>query len=268
MTLASGGVVLAALLAIACSEAGAPLALMDTERAARLQETPVSGSAQAAAIDQKLIRSGELQVQVGNVEEAVRRADSIVQTNGGLVTDGRNIADDNNRQRAHLTLRVPADRFRSTMDALKTLGVVKSDASAQQDITKAYFDVQTRLSVKEQALGRLRRLLADRTGGLSDVLEVEREITRVVAEIEQMKGERRYYDNQVALATITVTLFEPGALRAASTMSIGSAFGQSLAVLNTSMGWLVYLLTFVAPWIALASLVWWLVRAVRRRRAA
>lgn len=261
-------IVLSALVLAACDEAAAPRDQATVARAARVAEAPAPELAQGTTVEQKLIRSGQLQIRVHNVQEAVRQADSIVQATGGLVTDSRLSQEDNAKQRAHLTLRVPADHFTITCDALKRLGITTSEASAQQDITKAYIDLETRLAVKEQALARLRQLLSDRTGKLSDVLDLEREITRVVTDIEQMKGERRYYDNQVALATIDLTLFEPGALRPAAGMSIGVALGRSLEMLNTSVGWLIAVVTFLAPWLVLAGAIWWLVRVLRRRRAA
>lgn len=253
---------------VACDEAAVPRADQAAARIGVAAAAPLAEAAQQSTTDRKLIRTGELEVRVRNARDAMQRADSIVRANRGLITDSRLSRDDNARERASITLRVPADDFVNTINALKTLGVTTSEASAQQDITKAYVDLETRLAVKEQALARLRQLLSNRTGRLSDVLDVEREITRVVTEIEQMKGERRYYDNQIALATIALSLFEPGALRPAATMSISIALGRSLQVLNTSVGWLLYILTFLAPWLGLAAAIWWLVRTWRRRRAA
>jgi hypothetical protein len=221
-----------------------------------------------ASSDQRVIRSGDISVQVGNVEVATRRADSIAQQRGGLVVETRVAQDDRGKRSAHLVINIPADRFEEALLLLKALGVAKSEAITQQDVGKAYADLETRLSVKEEMAVRLRRLLADRTGKLSDVLEVEREINRVVAEIEQMKGERRYYDNRIALSTINLTLFEAGAARSSSRFSITDSFRQSLEVLSTSVAWLVYLTTFLAPWLILASIVWWLVRFIQRRRRA
>ena len=43
---------------------------------------------------------------------------------------------------------------------------------------------------------------AQRTGKLSDVLEVEREVSRVRGEIEQMEAERRTTADQVTFATV------------------------------------------------------------------
>jgi hypothetical protein len=55
---------------------------------------------------------------------------------------------------------------------------------------------------------RLRDILAQRTGRLSDVLDVVREIARLRGEIEQMESQRRTLDRRVTYATVTVTLGE------------------------------------------------------------
>lgn len=83
-----------------------------------------------------------------------------------------------------------------------------------------------------------------------------------------MKGERRYYDNQVEMATIALTLFEAGALQPVPAMSIGIALRQSLQALNTSAGLLMYVLTLLLPWIILGLAVRWLVGFWRRRHPA
>jgi hypothetical protein len=56
------------------------------------------------------------------------------------------------------------------------------------------------------------RLLAllERPGNrLSELLEVERELARVRGEIDQMEGRQRFWDNQAALSTLSVTVHEP-----------------------------------------------------------
>ncbi len=258
-------IALGALLLLGC-ESGGPLPEF---RSASVATPPAQPEiAQDSAADRKLIRTGDLQIRVKDVAEAVQRTDSIVRANGGLTANSRFSQEDDSRRRADLTLRVPADALGKTVTALKMLGVTTSEASNQQDITKDYVDLETRLGVKEQELARLRELLANRTGKLSDILEVEREITRVVTDIEQMKGQRRYYDNQVAMSTLSLTLFEAGALRPAPGMSIGIAIKESLRTLNTSGGLLIYFAVLLAPWIIVGAIVRWLIALWRRRQGA
>jgi hypothetical protein len=256
---------LIALAVAGCGSKGVPPVagrVESTSREARADPSAL-GLVQDAA-GPKVIRSGELRIQVKDVDAAASRADSSVAQRGGLVTDRQQSAGDNGRRSAHLVVRVPADRFSDLMQNLKLLGAVKNEAVSQQDVTKAYFDVETRLAVKEQSLSRLRQMLTGKTARLADVLDVEREITRVVAEIEELKGQRRFYDNRIALSTIELTVFEEGALTPSPSFTVAKALSQSIEVLSTSLAWLVYLVTFLVPWVVVTGLVWWIVRRVRK----
>ncbi|MDH4045914.1 MAG: DUF4349 domain-containing protein [Gemmatimonadota bacterium] len=233
----------------------------------QVQQAPPS--LQAMWAEQKLIRAAELRIEARSVPEAVARTDSIARHFGALLADTRITQDDQDRKNAALLIRVPVASFSSLLEALRQLGEVKADAVTTEDVTKAYADLETRLTVKEETAARLRRLLSDRTGKLSDVLEVERELSRVITELEQLKGERRYYDQRIAMSTISMTIVEPGAfVQPGSTAPIAEAFRRSLQVLSTSVAWLVYLVTFVTPWLVVVGFGWWLIRWIRMRRAA
>jgi hypothetical protein len=254
--------------AAAPADRGELLPMIAAERAPqglRLQQA----ASLAMWTEQKLIRSAELRIQVESVPLAVERADSISREFEAFLADMRITQDDRGRRSAALVIRAPTARFPEVLDHLRGLGEVKTDAVTTEDVTKAYADLETRLAVKEETAARLRRLLADRTGNLSDVLNVERELSRVVFEIEQMKGERRYYDHRIAVSTISVTLLEPGAfLQPGSTVPITAAFGRALQVLSISVAWLVYIVTFLTPWLVVTGLGWWVVKRIRARRAA
>ena len=51
-------------------------------------------------------------------------------------------------------------------------------------------------------------MLDERTGKLSDVLEIERELARIREEVERMEGRLRYLKDRTSLATITITCRE------------------------------------------------------------
>jgi len=217
--------------------------------------------------EQKLIRSAELRMQVDRVPAAVQAADSIARQRDALLADVRVTQDEQGRRSAQLGIRVPAPRFAETIEALKRLGQVKTEAVTTQDVTTAYTDLEIRLSVKQETERRLRGLLVSYTGKLSDVLDVERELSRVITEIEQMKGERRYFDQRIAVSSITVTLFEAGALlRPGVGTPFAGAFRKSLEALATSVSWMIYLITFLVPWVLLTTLLWWTAKWIKARR--
>src|SRR5207302_1413922 len=55
---------------------------------------------------------------------------------------------------------------------------------------------------------RLIDMLKTKTGKVSDLLQVEKELGRVREEIEKMQGELKYWDSQVQFATATISLSE------------------------------------------------------------
>jgi Domain of unknown function (DUF4349) len=215
---------------------------------------------------QKLIRTADMRIQVRDVAGALKLTDSIARANESLVADSRTTQDAEGKKTSEILLHVPTPRFPGVIEALRSLGAVKQEGVGTQDVTKQYADLETRLAVKEQTVARLRTLLDSRSAKLSDVLDVERELSRAISELEQMKGERRYYDQQVALSTVKLTLFERAPARMARLAGpIADAFHNSLDVLGTSVGAIIYLIVAVAPWIAMALGSLWVVKRVRRQ---
>ncbi len=91
---------------------------------------------------------------------------------------------------------------------LRGLGELKNQTLGTEDVTKQYFDTDSRLKNARVMEQRLIDILETKTGKVADLLEVERELGRVRAQIEEMQGALKYMDAQVAFATVTITLSE------------------------------------------------------------
>ena len=80
-----------------------------------------------------------------------------------------------------------------------------------------------------------------------------------------MKGERRFDEQQVAMATVNIRVFERDPSRGPPiAATIGDALHQSAEVFGTSVATIICLVTGAAPWAVTAVLAWWL--WVRSRR--
>jgi CHASE3 domain sensor protein len=226
-----------------------------TVNAAAIQ-APVSAVASYWAT-QKLIRTAELQIEVKDVGKAMLAVDSMVKQRGALVADSKQSVDAHDWRSTELMIRVPSDRFLDALGALRQVGKVKSESVKTEDVTKDYADVETRLAVKEQTVTRLRALLDSRAAKLSDVLEVERELARSVTELEQMKGEKRFYDQRIAISTITLTLFDHTTSRGVQfTEPVANAFRSAVGIFATSISAIVSVVAYLLPWVVLALLLW------------
>jgi hypothetical protein len=232
--------------------------------------SPIGATASPAdPASRKLIRTAQLALEVPSYDRAAEAVARTAEEEGGYLAESRAARADAGRRGGSLTVRVPAERFTTVVAALKRLGTVTNESVSTQDVTKAYTDLETRLRVKRDAAARVQAILNTKTARLAEVLEAERELARLTEEIEQMEGERRFYDQQIALSTITIELHEPSPLLGSGPFQpIREAMHESLRVLVASVAALIYVIVFLAPWLVIAGIGWRIVRWVRRRRAA
>lgn len=238
----------------------------DRSAAGAASGAPAPGGVEAALLARKLVRTGSLTVEVASYPRASEEVSRLAEAHGGYLAETQATRGTGESLRGTLTVRVPAGRFGAAVAELKKLGKVVSESMTTQDVTRAYADLETRLRVKRETAERLRELLRDRTARLSEVLEVERELSRLTEEIERAEGERRYYDQLVALSTVAVTLQEPEALlREGAFSPLREAAEGAARVLAVSLAAMVYAAVFLAPWVLVLWGLWRLLRRLRRR---
>jgi len=209
-------------------------------------------------MQQKLIRSANLRIEVAHVDSAMRLVDAAMRSHEAVVANAQVSQISDKRSDATVSISVPAYRFDETLAELRRIGRVRNENISTQDVSREYTDLEIRVGVKEGTVVRLRSLLGTRTAKLADVLELERELGREIAELEQMKGERRFFDHQVAMSSISLTLFEPTPVAGPQiTAPVTDALRESLSVLGSSVAAVIYFVTFLIPWIALIGLLWW-----------
>lgn len=106
------------------------------------------------------------------------------------------------------SLRIPAPRLAAALAELKALGHVENETQNGEEVTQQHADLVARLKNSRETEQRLQAILVQRTGKISDVLEVEQEIARVRGEIEQMEAEQKALEHRVDFATIDLKLSE------------------------------------------------------------
>jgi Domain of unknown function (DUF4349) len=217
-----------------------------------------------------IIYTGTMSVRVENVQDAANRAADVALGMGGLVGADRRTLNSESSE-AHITLRVPADRFEAALDALAALGTEESRAVQTEDVTETVLDLDVRLASQQASVDRVRALLA-RAQTIGEVVSVEAELTRREAELASLKGRKERLADLVALSTITVNLLgptapspedeEPATGFLAGLESGWKGFLKSVQVVLTIAGWLL-------PWaIAIGLPIWLAFWLLRRRRPA
>jgi hypothetical protein len=140
-------------------------------------------------------------VEVKEIEPAVKDVESIVKKSGGHV-QGQSVREN---EQAHLTLRVQPSQLLPALDALAALGREENRSVSSEDVTEKYIDTEARLKNAIALRDRLKALL-NQAKDVKDVLEIEKELSRVQGDIDSMEGRLKKLKEQVDHATVDLTL--------------------------------------------------------------
>lgn len=213
-----------------------------------------------------VIRTGQASVQVDSLDLAVARVRQLATRVGGSIANSSLQTGRDQVRAATLEIRVAAPRFDELVAGLAPFGKVETVNVTAEDVGEEYVDLSARVANARRLETRLIELLATRTGRLSDVLTVERELARVREQIERYEGRLRYLQARSAVSTLAVTLHEPFPLLAGapSTNPIAQAFLQAWRNFVTLLAALIASLGVVLPVAGIAVLAWIGARKLRR----
>jgi anti-sigma factor RsiW len=173
------------------------------------------------------------------------------------------------------SLRIPVANLDAAMKDLRGLGRVASESESGEDVTQQHADLDQRLKTARDTEERFRTILQQRTGTVSDVLQVEEEIARVRGDIESMEAEQTNLEHRVDFASIDLSMTEnygPVAGSAPLSVRLHNAFvaGYRNAA-GTVVGIFLFLVAYgltILIWIAILGVpVVLLRRRYRRMRA-
>jgi hypothetical protein len=156
----------------------------------------------------KIIRSGEMEFEVDSFDSAVVKIDTIAGEEQGAISTVNSEKLPNGKIRGTIILKVAPDHLGLLIVKLRALGDLKSQKLGSEDVTKAYYDLESRLRAARTMEERLLKIIKEGTGTIKDLLQVEKELGEWRIKIEAYEGERRYYDAMVAMSTLTIQLFE------------------------------------------------------------
>ncbi|MEO6208960.1 MAG: DUF4349 domain-containing protein [Gemmatimonadaceae bacterium] len=232
---------------------------------------PSAHSVSDSVIASMIIRTGQASVQVDSLERGIRAVRMLATRVGGYVANSSISSGANEMHSATLEIKIPASHFDEAVNGLQPIGSLESVSVNAEDVGEEFVDVAAHAQNGHKLELRLIDILGTRTGKLSDVLAVERELARVREDIERQEGRMRYLRTRAAMSTLAITVHEKAPVVAGTGSGgvLADAFRQAwrnfigfLASTIAAMGTLLPLGTIVA---VIAWLVW---RMRRARRAA
>ncbi len=173
------------------------------EAGAKPAETPAPEMA-----NRKLIRNATVELEIVSFDDAAQKITAFANEERGYVATTNSQKQANGKLRGQVIVKVLPENLDRFLQKVRGLGELKNQTLGTEDVTKAYFDTDARLKNAHVMEQRLIDMLKTKTGKVSDLLQVEKELGRVREEIEQMQGQLKYWDSQVQFATVTILLAE------------------------------------------------------------
>ena len=193
----------AAQTEMAAKETGSEGKVMSYATEPTSAETPPS-----ALVNRKLIRNATVELEIVSFDDAVQKITESANEGRGYVATTNSEKQANGKLRGQVIVKVLPENLDRFLQKVRGLGELKNQTLGTEDVTKAYFDTDARLKNAHVMEQRLIDMLKTKTGKVSDLLQVEKELGRVREEIEKMQGQLKYWDSQMQFATVAISLAE------------------------------------------------------------
>ncbi len=216
----------------------------------------------------KIIYDARIDLLVDSLNATEQAISKIIKENDGFLAESDQSSSQQNQRRATWRVRVPVANFDAFVAAVVRLGEVRQNHVSSQDVTEEYLDLDARIRNKREEEKRLLKHLADSTGKLDDILAVERELSRVRGEAEQMEGRLRFLADRAELSTVTIEANEWKDYKPPVAASFGTQISRTffLSVERLVEFGKAILIVFIAllPWLPLIVIGFVIVRLLIR----
>jgi hypothetical protein len=173
---------------------------------AKAAPVPANG-APADAIapsDLLIVKTGTLALRVSGIDAALGLAGGKIAALGGYIS-GSERSGDGDSALATVTYRIPAAHWDEALVALRGVAdKVVSEQTQSAEVTGQVLDLGARIANLE-ATERSLQAIMDKALKISDVLEVQNQLTDVRGQIEQLETEKKHLEEQSAFGTLGVT---------------------------------------------------------------
>ena len=214
--------------------AAAPTSALDgSSGIAGTVPTTDQGQVLTAAEAAQIVKTGQMTLEVNDIDAALTNAQSTIAKLGGYV-DSSSRDGTGDQATASITFRVPVGQWDAALSALHKVGTkVLSEQTGSSDVTAQVVDLNARLTNLKTTEAALQAIMG-RAIAIADVIAVETQLSNVQGQIEEITAEINQLKNQAAMSTLTVTFQLPAqtvTTQATQDWTIGNQIDQAGAAL-------------------------------------
>ena len=157
--------------------------------------------------DQKVIKTAGLRFESQDLESTHKNILSITKALDGFVStdnSGKNYSE----HFRNITVRVPSENFQTFIDDVsKGVGYFDRKDISRKDVSEEFVDLNARLKAKRELERRYLELLKQ-ARNVEEMLDIERELSKIREEIEAKEGRLNYLKDKVSLSTISIQVYK------------------------------------------------------------
>lgn len=224
-----------------------------------MEEAVMDESAEISGeFERKLIKTGNLTIEVTSFDNAEASIQNFVKTYGGYITD-----TSLNEYSFSSTIRIPSKNFELAMNSADSLGKIKYKSENSRDVTDEFYDLESRLETKKVLKEKFETYLKQ-SKTMADTLEVEKQLNQVISELDAMESRMKRLSKQIDYSTIYIYMNLPtGHVDGGYDWpDMGEKFrGLGVGIVNFFANLfivIIYAVIFGIPLIAIAALLYWL----------
>jgi hypothetical protein len=217
-------------------------------------------------VEQKIIKNGNIKFETNDLGETYNQMITAVKKHNAIIqndTEGKEYGSIFRR----ITVRVPSKNFDLFLsDISKGVSYFDNKEISSQDVTEEYIDTDARLKAKKILETRYLELLK-KANKVSEMLEIEAQLSSIREEIEAKEGQLRYMQNRVSMSTINIEFYKTVAIEEGITVSYGSKIWNAITSgFNSISSFFIELLSIWPFLIILAAVIYYIRKRLKKKR--
>lgn len=216
-------------------------------------------------IEQKIIKEATLKFETDNLENSFSQIQQAVANSKARIINDSEGKDFGSIFR-NLTVKVPSQNFdRFISDISKGVSYFEVKNISAEDVTEQYIDLTSRLKTKKKLEERYLEILK-KANKVSEILEIEEQISTIREEIESKEGQLKYLESRVSESTVTIEFYKTIAEKEGIKISYGSKLLTAIKSGFFTLSDLLLSLLSAWPFVILFCLFAYFIRRRLKRR--
>jgi hypothetical protein len=161
--------------------------------------------APSESTDRLVIQDTSLSLQVKDVSQTIGDILETTEKLGGFLINSA-LTKPEGATSGNISVRIPEERRQEAMDLFKKMAVkVVSESVYGNDVTDQYVDLESQLEVLNKTKVKYEEIL-QKADKVADLMSVQEQLTYLQVQIDNLKGQQKYYEQSAKLSKVVVYL--------------------------------------------------------------